>query len=86
MTPDDFTRAFAYAFADQDAAGLADLIAPEGSLQTLTGVWAEGRAATEAAFAAEFSGLFARARLVTGKGSVLPLGPHTPTLCGHRGD
>ena len=28
MTPDDFTRAFAYAFGDRDSGALADLIAP----------------------------------------------------------
>lgn len=73
MTPEDFTRAFAFAFGDRDAKALADLIAPDGTVQSLTGIWAEGRDEAEAAFAAECAGLFARARLVTGKGSVLPL-------------
>ncbi len=72
---DDYPRAFAFAFGAQDAAALAALVAPAGSLHSLTGLWAEGRAAAEAAFAAECRGIFARARLVTGKGSVLPLGP-----------
>ncbi len=73
MTPDDFTRAFAYAFGDRDSGALADMIAPEGTVQTLTGIWAEGREAARQAFEAEATGLFSRARMVTGKGSVQPL-------------
>ena len=73
MTPEDYARAFAYAFGDRDTGTLAELIAPDGTVQTLTGLWAEGREAAEQAFAAELSGLFSRARLVTGKGNVLPL-------------
>lgn len=73
MTPEDFTRAFAFAFGDRDAAALADLVAPDGTVQSLTGIWAEGRDQARQAFAAETAGIFARARLVSGKGSVLPL-------------
>lgn len=73
MTPEDFTRAFAHAFGDRDATAMADLMLPDGTVQTLTGTWVEGRAEAEAAFAAEAAGIFARARLVTGKGTVLPL-------------
>lgn len=73
MTPEDFSRAFAYAFGDRDATALAELVDAGGTVQTLTGTWAEGRAEAESAFAAEASGIFLRARLVTGKGSVLPL-------------
>ena len=75
MTPEDFSRAFALAFAEGDSGALSRLLAPEGTALTLTGVWAEGRAAAEAAFAAEAQGALARARLVTGRGSILPLGP-----------
>lgn len=80
MTPEDFSRAFAYAFGDQNAAALADLMAEDGTVQTLTGLWAEGREAARAAFDAEATGIFARARLVTGKGNVLPLGPDVALL------
>jgi ketosteroid isomerase-like protein len=73
MTPEDYVRAFAYAFADQDAGALAELVAEDGTVQTLTGIWAEGQANVKAAYAAEAAGIFARARLVTGKSSVLPL-------------
>ena len=75
MIPDDFTRAFAFAFGDQNAEALAELLAEDGTAQTLTGIWAEGRDEARAAFAAEATGIFARARLVTGKGSMLPLSP-----------
>lgn len=75
MTPEDFPRHFAAAFGAQDATALAALIAPDGSAQTLTGAWAETRAEAEDAFRAEAAGIFARAKLVTGKGTLTPLGP-----------
>lgn len=80
MTPDDFTRAFAYAFGDHDATAMAELLTEDGTAQTLTGIWVEGRAAAQSAFEAEATGLFARARLVTGKGTILPLGPDVALL------
>lgn len=80
MPPDDFARSFATAFAAQDASALASLIAPTGSLLSLTGAWAEGRSAAQAILQAEFEGTFAQARLVTGKGSLEPLGPTTTLL------
>ncbi len=70
----DFARSFSACFGTQDVEGLVALIAPQGSVLTLSGAWAEGHAATRNAFAADAAGLCARARLVTGKGSVLPLG------------
>jgi ketosteroid isomerase-like protein len=80
MTPEDFARSFASAFAAQDAASLAVLIAPTGTALTLTGAWAEGRDAAQTIFQAEFEGIFAQARLVTGKGNLEPLGPTTALL------
>ena len=80
MTPEDFSRAFAYAFGDHDAEAMAELMADDGSTQTLTGIWAEGRTEARQAFEAEATGIFARARLVTGKGTVLPLAPHVALL------
>lgn len=80
MTPEDFSRAFALAFGDQNPQALADLLTADGSVQSLTGIWAEGREAAHAAFAAESSGIFARARLVTGRGSILPLSPEFSLL------
>lgn len=67
MTPQDFPRAFAAAFGVQDADRLAGLLAEDAKVTTLTGAWAEGRVAARAMLAAEFAGIFARARLVTGK-------------------
>ena len=75
MTGQDFARRFAAAFGAQDADALAGLIANTGTVLTLSGAWAEGQIAARAAFAAEATGLCARARLVTGKGDARPLGP-----------
>lgn len=80
MTPDDFSRAFAYAFGDRDAKAMAELMTEEATAHTLTGIWAEGREAARLAFEAEATGIFAHARLVTGKGTVLPLGPDIALL------
>ncbi len=74
-TPEDFPRAFATAFAAQDAAAVAELIAEDAEVLTLTGQWAEGRSAVQAALAAELSGAFAQTRLVSGKAKLRPLGP-----------
>jgi len=41
MTPDDFSRAFAYAFGDRDAKSMAELMTEDGTAHTLTGIWAE---------------------------------------------
>ena len=73
MTPQDFPRAFASAFGAQDAERIAGHLAADAQVLTLTGAWAEGREAAKAVLAAEFAGIFARARLVTGKSSLRPL-------------
>ncbi|NBE08080.1 SgcJ/EcaC family oxidoreductase [Paragemmobacter ruber] len=75
MTPEDFPRAFASAFAAQDAPALAALLHDEADLITPTGQYAEGRTAIESALAAEFAGVFRAARLVKGKLRLRPLGP-----------
>lgn len=80
MTPDDFSRAFAYTFGDRDAKAMAELMTEDGTAHTLTGIWAEGREAARQAFEAEATGIFVRARLVTGKGTVVPLGPDVALL------
>lgn len=75
MTPDDFPRAFATTFGAQDADRLAGFLTEDAGVLTLTGGWAEGRPAAKLAFQAEFSGIFAHARLVTGKGQRRDLAP-----------
>lgn len=80
MNLEDFPRRFSTAFAAQDVAGLAALITADGCLQSLTGLWADTPAAVESTFAAEAAGIFARARLVTGKGQIRMLGPDTALL------
>ncbi len=67
MTPEDFAKDFAAAFGRQDAAGIAAMLARDADVLTLTGAMVIGATAAEEAFAAEFAGIFAAARLVTGK-------------------
>lgn len=74
MTPDDFAREFARAFAGQDAAALTALLHEDGEMLTVTGQWVEGQKAAAAAIQSEFEGIFASARLVTGKGNARSLG------------
>lgn len=80
MTPETFPRLFAASFAAQDSAALAAFFAPDASLQSLTGLWAESPDEIVAAFEAEAAGIFARARLVTGRGSIRPLNPFAALL------
>lgn len=74
MTPEDFARSFAAAFSTQDAVALAAMLASEGTFLTLTGIMAQSRAEARHAMAQEFIGIFAQARLVSGKGTIRPLG------------
>ena len=78
MTPEDFPRAFAAAFGTRDAERLAQFLAEDALVLTLTGARAEGRVAARAVLEAEFAGIFARARLVTGRTQMQPL---APTVC-----
>jgi uncharacterized protein (TIGR02246 family) len=80
MTPEDFPRHFAAAFAAQDIAALTAFFAPDASLQSLTGAWAESLEEIASVFESEAAGIFARARLVTGKGSIRPLNPFAALL------
>ncbi len=74
MTPEGFAKLFAAAFGRQDAAGVAALLAEDADVLTLTGAILSGAKAAEAAFAGEFSGIFAASRLVTGKVKLRDLG------------
>jgi uncharacterized protein (TIGR02246 family) len=73
--PEDFPRAFAAAFASQNAVDLAAMMAEDADLLTPTGQWAEGRTAIKSALTSEFSGIFRAARLITGRLRLRPLGP-----------
>lgn len=75
MNPDDFGKLFAGAFGRQDAVGLAAMLSEDVDVLTLTGAMVEGAVAAEAAFGGEFAGIFAAARLVTGKLKLRALGP-----------
>ncbi|WP_126978376.1 YybH family protein [Frigidibacter oleivorans] len=72
--PDTLPRVFAAAWGARDAEAIAALFAEDADLLTLTGAWAEGRAAIAAILAGELAGAFLRARLVTGRTKLRALG------------
>lgn len=78
--PEEFSKVFAGVFGRQDAAGMAALLTEDADVVTLTGAMVEGAKAAEAAFAGEFAGIFAAARLVTGKARLRALGPEAVVL------
>ena len=75
MTSEGFVKEFASAFGRQDAGGMAALLVEDADVLTLTGAMLTGAKQAEAAFASEFSGIFAASRLVTGKVKLRNLGP-----------
>ena len=79
-SPDQFPRAFAAAFGSQDAQGIADMLAPDAGMLTLTGRWADGADQAKLLLCDEFAGPLARARLVTGRAGLTPLGPGAAIL------
>ncbi len=78
--PEDFPRHFAAAFTAKDVGGLTALFQTDATLGSLTGLWAETPESVHAAFEAEMSGIFAAARLVTGKGTLRDLSPAATLL------
>ena len=75
MTPESFPKIFAAAFASHDSDALFALLAEDAEVLTLTGALAETSAEAKRLFDMEFSGIFATARLVTGKNRLRLLGP-----------
>jgi uncharacterized protein (TIGR02246 family) len=73
-TPEDFPRAFARAWGARDAVGLAGYFAKDADFLSLTGGAATGRDEIAELLAGELSGAFARARLVTGRIKLRPVG------------
>jgi uncharacterized protein (TIGR02246 family) len=80
MTPEDFPRHFAAAFAAHDLDRMADLFQRDATFGSLTGLWAETPEAIRAAFEGEMAGIFNNARLVTGKGTLRDLTPEATLL------
>ncbi|MFT3690250.1 YybH family protein [Paenirhodobacter sp.] len=72
--PEDLPRAFAHTWGARDAVALAEMFTPDAEFLSLTGGIAEGREAIAELLAGELAGAFARARLVTGKTKVRPIG------------
>ena len=75
MTPEGFPKLFAAAFSAQDGATLAGYLADDAEVVTLTGALAEDASTARQLFDMEFAGIFASARLVSGKTRLRPLGP-----------
>ncbi len=79
-TAETFSRAFSQAWLAQDTATLATLFTEDADFLSLTGNWAEGRKDIERTLKSELQGAFARARLVTGRVKLRPLGPDTAVV------
>lgn len=79
-SPDQFPRAFAAAFGTQDDTAIAAMLMPKAGALTLTGRWTDSAESAQAAFAADFAGPLANARLVTGRFSLIPMGPGAAVL------
>ena len=75
MTPEGFPKAFAAVFTGQDAAGLRAMLTADAQVVTLTGAVADDAVQAGRAFEQEFAGIFAAAKLVTGRNRVQELGP-----------
>ena len=72
--PADLPRAFASAWGAHDAQALGAFFAEDAEFFSLTGGQACGPTAIASLFADELAGAFLRARLVTGRGRLRPLG------------
>jgi len=80
MSAEDFARSFAAGWIARDAAALAALMTEDADMLSLTGAWSEGRGAITATLRGELQGLFARARLVTGRSKLRMLGTDRAVL------
>ncbi|MEH6773865.1 MAG: DUF4440 domain-containing protein [Cereibacter changlensis] len=80
MTPEEFPSRFAAYFAAREADGLAMMLAADGTMLTITGLWCEGRREIASGLRAEMAGACARARLVTGRTQLRPLGTEAKIL------
>ncbi len=78
--PQELPRAFASAWGARDARALAELFAADADFLSLTGGIAEGATEIAELFAGELAGAFARARLVTGKTKLRPVGAEVVVL------
>ena len=75
MTPEDFPKLFVLAFAMQDSAALVAMLTADAQVVTLTGAVAEDAGQAGRIFDQEFAGIFAAARLITGRNRLRTLGP-----------
>lgn len=78
--PEELPRTFAVLWGARDALGLSQLFVEDGELLSLTGGAAQGRTAIAELMAGEFAGAFQRARLVTGRTRLRPIGTAVTVL------
>ncbi|TQS72388.1 nuclear transport factor 2 family protein [Rhodobacteraceae bacterium] len=72
--PDELPPSFAKAWGARDVRALASFFSEDADFLSLTGGWAEGPQQIAELIAGEMAGAFARARLVTGKIKIRPVG------------
>jgi uncharacterized protein (TIGR02246 family) len=72
--PAEFARAFSNAWTTRDPDRVAALFAADADFLSLTGAWCEGRKAITDVLKAEMAGAFSRAKLVTGRVKLRPVG------------
>ncbi|MEO8243214.1 MAG: nuclear transport factor 2 family protein [bacterium] len=75
MTPEDFPKLFATAFAAQNTAALVEMLTADAEVVSLTGALAEDADEARQIFDREFAGTLAKARLVSGRTRLRPIGP-----------
>lgn len=78
--PDAFAAEFSARWKAKDADALAALFAEDADFLSLTGAWVEGRDQIATVLKAELAGAFAKAKLVTGRTKLRPVGPHTAVV------
>ncbi|MFD2174049.1 SgcJ/EcaC family oxidoreductase [Rhodobacter lacus] len=72
--PAELARRFAALWGTRDARGIAALFAPDGEFLSLTGGVGQNPKEIAELLAGEFAGAFQRARLVTGRSRLRPIG------------
>ena len=80
MTPEEFPRAFALAFAERDTEALLTMLTADAQVVTLTGGVTENAKQAGQIFAQEFAGIFAAAKLVTGRCRLQVLAPNVTVV------
>ena len=79
-TPEAFATDFSIHWKARDPEALAALFTEDADFLSLTGAWVEGRDQIKTILKAELAGAFAKAKLVTGRTKLRPVGPHAAVV------